>query len=218
MNPTSDWSGRLLTEALTEQPSLILSFYSFGVMLHKRDGEQVTEYPVDPAQVALALAAKVRFDTGLLSEHPAGPAGRGEEDRRRVPPAAEDRAVSGRLGNARCACRCPADLHPRHDRGQEPAVSGLCGQEAPCHARCAAVSCAAAERVQHRHDLLGQRAAGLRRRRCEARRWRKTGVSCSVRASAIMASAARAKRTCATSASSSLPWKNAKRASIRNPI
>lgn len=50
-----------------EQPSLILSFYSFGVMLLKRDGEQVTEYPVDPAQVALALAAKVRFDTGVLS-------------------------------------------------------------------------------------------------------------------------------------------------------
>lgn len=46
----------------------MLSFYSFGMMLLKRDGEQVTEYPVDPAQVALALAAKVRFDTGLLSE------------------------------------------------------------------------------------------------------------------------------------------------------
>jgi hypothetical protein len=50
-----------------EQPSLILSFYSFGVMLHKRDGDKVSEHPVDPAQVALALSAKVRFDTGLLS-------------------------------------------------------------------------------------------------------------------------------------------------------
>lgn len=38
------------------------------MLLLKREGEQVTEYPVDPAQVALALAAKVRFDTGLLSE------------------------------------------------------------------------------------------------------------------------------------------------------
>lgn len=37
-------------------------------MLLKRNGEQVSEYPVDPAQVALALAAKVRFDTGLLSD------------------------------------------------------------------------------------------------------------------------------------------------------
>lgn len=52
-----------------EQPSLILSFYSFGVMLHKRDGDKVSEYPVDPAQVALALSAKVRFDTGIVSEN-----------------------------------------------------------------------------------------------------------------------------------------------------
>lgn len=66
MNSTSDWNGRVLTAALNEQPSLILSFYSFGVMLRKTDGEQTTEYPVDPAQVALALAAKVTFDTGLL--------------------------------------------------------------------------------------------------------------------------------------------------------
>jgi hypothetical protein len=51
-----------------EAPSLILSFYSFGVMLHKRDGDKVSEYPVDPAQAALALSAKVRFDTGLLSD------------------------------------------------------------------------------------------------------------------------------------------------------
>ena len=71
MNITSDWNGRLLpaaslSAALTEQPSLILSFYSFGVMLRKTDGELTTEYAVDPAQVALALAAKVTFDTGLL--------------------------------------------------------------------------------------------------------------------------------------------------------
>jgi len=31
MNVTSDWTGQALTAALTEQPSLILSFYSFGV-------------------------------------------------------------------------------------------------------------------------------------------------------------------------------------------
>jgi hypothetical protein len=52
-----------------EQPSLILSFYSYGVMLHKCDGDKVSEFPVDPAQVALALSAKVRFDTGILSEN-----------------------------------------------------------------------------------------------------------------------------------------------------
>jgi hypothetical protein len=51
-----------------EQPSLTLSFYSFGATLLKRDGDQVSEYPVDPAQVAVALSAKIRFDTGLLSD------------------------------------------------------------------------------------------------------------------------------------------------------
>ena len=35
-------------------------------MLRKTDGEVTQEYPIDPAQVALALAAKVTFDTGLL--------------------------------------------------------------------------------------------------------------------------------------------------------
>jgi hypothetical protein len=45
---------------------LILSFYSFGVMLRKTEGELTQEFPVDPAQIALALAAKVTFDTGLL--------------------------------------------------------------------------------------------------------------------------------------------------------
>jgi E2/UBC family protein D len=57
-----------LGQALTEQPSLTLNFYSFGVMLHKRDGDKVSEYPIDPAQVALALSAKVCFDTGILSD------------------------------------------------------------------------------------------------------------------------------------------------------
>jgi PRTRC genetic system protein B len=47
----------------------LLAFYSFGVMLHKRDGERIQEYAVDPAQVALALSAKVTFDTGLLGGH-----------------------------------------------------------------------------------------------------------------------------------------------------
>lgn len=66
MDTPSNWNGRALAAAMTEQPSLILSFYSFGVMLRKTDGEQTTEYPVDPGQVALALAAKVTFDTGIL--------------------------------------------------------------------------------------------------------------------------------------------------------
>jgi PRTRC genetic system protein B len=35
-------------------------------MLRKQEGTLVTEYPIDPAQLALALAAKVTFDTGFL--------------------------------------------------------------------------------------------------------------------------------------------------------
>jgi PRTRC genetic system protein B len=62
----SDLTGRALTAALTEPPSLVLSFYSYGVMLRKQEGELTQEYPIDPAQVALALAAKVTFDTGFL--------------------------------------------------------------------------------------------------------------------------------------------------------
>jgi hypothetical protein len=44
----------------------MLAFYSFGLMLRKTEGERVTEYPIDPAQVASALATKITFDTGLL--------------------------------------------------------------------------------------------------------------------------------------------------------
>lgn len=36
-----------LSAVLTEQPSLVLSFYSYGVMLRKSDGDTTTEYPVD---------------------------------------------------------------------------------------------------------------------------------------------------------------------------
>lgn len=67
MNQPQDWNGRVLNAALQEQPSLILSFYSYGVMMQKRTEHGVTEYPVDPEQVALALSAKVGFNTGLLS-------------------------------------------------------------------------------------------------------------------------------------------------------
>ncbi|MBZ0277377.1 MAG: prokaryotic E2 ligase family D protein [Anaerolineae bacterium] len=60
-------NGRALHTALSEQPSLSLNFYSFGITLRKQEGDRTTEYPVDPAQVAVALAARVTFDTGLLS-------------------------------------------------------------------------------------------------------------------------------------------------------
>ena len=52
---------------MSEEPNLSLNFYSFGVTLRKREGDQFSEYPIDPAQVAVALAAKVTFNTGLLT-------------------------------------------------------------------------------------------------------------------------------------------------------
>ena len=67
MTQPSDWNNRVLNAALQEQPSLILSFYSYGILMQKRTEHGLTEYPVDPEQIALALSAKVGFNTGLLS-------------------------------------------------------------------------------------------------------------------------------------------------------
>lgn len=61
-----DLTGLTLQASLSEQPSLSLNFYSYGCVLRKREGEAITEYPVDPQQVAMVLAAKVGFDTGFL--------------------------------------------------------------------------------------------------------------------------------------------------------
>lgn len=66
MNANIDFQGQPLATALQEKPSLTLAFYSFGLMLRKTEGERVVEHPVDPAQVASALAAKITFDTRLL--------------------------------------------------------------------------------------------------------------------------------------------------------
>ncbi len=52
---------------MQEQPTLTLQFYSYGVMMQKRTDHGLMEYPVDPEQIALALSAKVIFDTGILS-------------------------------------------------------------------------------------------------------------------------------------------------------
>jgi len=62
----SNWQGRALSDALNEQPSLELSCYSYGWLLTRRTGAEVTQFAVDPAQIAQALAAKITFDTGLI--------------------------------------------------------------------------------------------------------------------------------------------------------
>jgi hypothetical protein len=68
MPPTSGWQGQLLQTALQEPPQLVLTFYSYGILMCKALGDGTyTEYPVDAAHIAQALAAKVRFDTGLLN-------------------------------------------------------------------------------------------------------------------------------------------------------
>jgi hypothetical protein len=67
MNQPRDGQGRVLSAALQEQPSLVLSFFSYGIVLQKQTGQGLSEYPVDPEQVALALSARVGFNTGLLS-------------------------------------------------------------------------------------------------------------------------------------------------------
>jgi hypothetical protein len=63
----SSSSGRYLEQAMTERPSLTLQFYSYGILLEKQTEQGITAYPVDPEQVAQALAARVTFDTGLIS-------------------------------------------------------------------------------------------------------------------------------------------------------
>lgn len=57
-----------MTAALHAKPTLTLAFYPFGIILHRQlDDGGVTEYAVSPAQLAEALAVKVKFETGLLS-------------------------------------------------------------------------------------------------------------------------------------------------------
>ncbi len=57
-----------MTTALQTKPTLTIDFYPFGIILHRRleDGG-MTEYAVSPAQLAEALAVKVKFETGLLT-------------------------------------------------------------------------------------------------------------------------------------------------------
>ncbi len=68
--PPLDVSAGLTALATNMQakPQLVISFYHFGIIMRQNlpDGGE-KEYPVSPEQLAGALAAKVSFDTGLLS-------------------------------------------------------------------------------------------------------------------------------------------------------
>ena len=69
MFSTDNFSGQTLQAALNEQPRLQLSFYSFGLILRKvTENGGITEFPVDPDEMARVLSAKTVFSTGLMSE------------------------------------------------------------------------------------------------------------------------------------------------------
>ena len=57
-----------LDAGLQAKPTMTLSFYHFGILLHRMtdDGGEL-EYAISPAQLAGALAIKVKFETGLLN-------------------------------------------------------------------------------------------------------------------------------------------------------
>ena len=57
-----------LSSAVQAQPLMVITFYAYGILLRRAvEGGGETEYPVSPAQLATALAAKVQFSTGILS-------------------------------------------------------------------------------------------------------------------------------------------------------
>lgn len=57
-----------ISNAVQAQPSLVLSFYSYGIIMRRAvQGGGFTEYAVSAAQLATALAARVQFETGVLT-------------------------------------------------------------------------------------------------------------------------------------------------------
>jgi hypothetical protein len=52
---------------MNSDPLMTLKIYPFGVLMQRKTPQGTAEYLVDPAQVALQLAANIRLETGLLS-------------------------------------------------------------------------------------------------------------------------------------------------------
>lgn len=52
---------------LIEKPYLSLDFYSYGIMMTRRDGELITEGAVDPLALARTIAINVPLKTGILN-------------------------------------------------------------------------------------------------------------------------------------------------------
>jgi len=66
----SVFDGTTYTQALSETPQLTLSCYSFGWMLRKVNPATggIQDYPVDPQQIAIALASTMEFTTGFIPD------------------------------------------------------------------------------------------------------------------------------------------------------
>jgi hypothetical protein len=69
--PQISFSGPAVLAAATQvQPRVTLLVYDHAVILRKETGNGgMAEYPVDPSQIAQALAAKATFSTGFLSRN-----------------------------------------------------------------------------------------------------------------------------------------------------
>jgi len=52
---------------MNSEPLLTLKVFKFGVLMQRKTAHGMTEFLVDPAQIALQLAANIRLETGLLS-------------------------------------------------------------------------------------------------------------------------------------------------------
>ncbi|GIK64427.1 MAG: hypothetical protein BroJett018_22210 [Chloroflexota bacterium] len=58
-----------LSQLMRTEPLLTLKVYPFGVLMQRKTPQGCMEYLVDPAQLALQLAATVRLETGILSSN-----------------------------------------------------------------------------------------------------------------------------------------------------
>lgn len=69
LQPQATFIGQQALDAAGQAlPLLSLTFYQHAIILQRLSGpDKGTEFPVDPAAVAQALAAKIEFSTGLLN-------------------------------------------------------------------------------------------------------------------------------------------------------
>jgi hypothetical protein len=56
-----------LSDLMKTDPLMTLKVFPFGVLMQRKTPHGETQYLVDPAQLALQLAANIRLETGLLS-------------------------------------------------------------------------------------------------------------------------------------------------------